>query len=209
MSKRRGAFDETATNVTVLPDPPTVSFPRRKDQLSQGPVAAQSIDPADNDATPDDQRPRSTQATTRASRTQSAARRARTNRYPDAAIAPDLAQRVRELAIAEKAVDPINCRSHGTIILQAIEAHAEAIQDAFRPQVPTTSTGLFNYTDTSVTRQRRRHGQVKPVKIVLSGVLKSDARKLDELVKVWGTGNRSALVETALRLYFDQLDAKN
>lgn len=207
MSKRRGAFDETATNVTVLPDPPAVSFPRRQDQLSQQPIGTQPAAMMESAATTSSERTRSAQATTRASRKQSA--RTRANRYPDAAIAPDLAQRVRELAIAEKAADPVNCRSHGTIILQAIEAHAEAIQDAFRPQVPTATSGLFSYTDASVARQRRRHGQVKPVKIVLSGVLKSDAQKLDDLVRVWGTGNRSALVETALRLYFNQLDAED
>ena len=192
--KRRGAFDASATNVTVLPEPPAPAFPTRDARPAPAP-AAPTTAPAPE---PEPRRERS-------GRQASTARRPRQNRYPDAAVAPELAQRLRELAIAEKAVDPVTARSHGTIVLQAIEQHADDLQQHFAPK-PAPAAGLFSYTDSSVARQRRRHGQVKPVKIVLAGILKSDAKKLDELVKLWGTGNRSALVEEALRMYFHALD---
>ncbi|SIS23353.1 hypothetical protein [Williamsia sterculiae] len=193
-SKRRGAFDVSATNVTVLPEPPAPKFPAR--QVPDIPEEAASAAPS----AATESRP-----TQRSGRQTAQPRRPRQHRYPDAAVAPELAQKLRELAIAEKAADPISARSHGTIVLQAIERNAEGLQQHFAPK-PTATSGLFAYTDNSVTRQRRRHGQVKPVKIVLAGILKSDAKKLDELVKLWGTGNRSALVEEALRMYFDDRD---
>lgn len=193
--KRRGAFDASATNISVLPEPPAPAFPTR-DARPATPVSAPAVPSVDPEARRE-----------RSARQASTPRRSRQNRYPDAAVAPELAQKLRELAIAEKAQDPVTARSHGTIVLQAIEQHADDLQQHFAPK-PAPAAGLFSYTDSTVARQRRRHGQVKPVKIVLAGILKSDAKKLDELVKLWGAGNRSALVEEALRMYFDALNPR-
>lgn len=129
-------------------------------------------------------------------------------RYPDAQVAPELAQHLRKIAAQEKSSNPETARPHGIIVLQAIEKHQDAIRAALSPS-RVSGGGLFTRIDPTspADARRRRHVSVKPERITLSGVIKSDAKKLNELARDWANGNRSALVEAALRIEFaEQLD---
>lgn len=208
-----GLFDEARDDEMVrdlAPVPPVTLAPRPAPRdRPLVPPAAPAV-PAAPAAYPDlQERTQSASAAPLKEPKEPAARSRRSGyRYPDAHVAPAVAARLREVANRERSVDPDAARPHGLIVLQAIERNQRQIEEALkRPHGKAASEGsLFSRVDprTPVSAQRRHHPVAdKPVRITLTGVIKADAKVIDDLARKWANGNRSMLVETALRLEFD------
>jgi hypothetical protein len=107
--------------------------------------------------------------------------------------------------IAEKKVRRGLARTMGTIVLDAIEAHAPRLATTWTSQQFAVGEGqLFERPSSNAVPRRRRHATA-PRTVVLSGVTAANGQRLDNLVQAWGAGTRSALVEQALRYEFGLL----
>jgi len=117
---------------------------------------------------------------------------------PEVALAPDVYRALRMLTLRERTTSPTTARSYGRVALDAIDTHAETLATYWKTP-PPPSVGLFR-RQSSDTPRRRRHEQA-PARVPLAGIIASDVGQLDQLVTDWGAGSRSALVESALRMY--------
>lgn len=125
------------------------------------------------------------------------------HRPPEVNLAAEVYDALYQLQIAEKKTRKGLARPMGTIVLDAIEKHADRLQRTWAATEETVGEGgLFVRPSTSAVPRRRRHA-VAPRTVVLSGVNPINGRKLDALVEAWGAGTRSALVEQALRYEFN------
>jgi hypothetical protein len=107
--------------------------------------------------------------------------------------------------LAEKKLRRGLARTMGTIVLDAIEAHAPRLATTWANQQAAVGEGqLFERPSSNAVPRRRRHAH-PPRTVVLSGVTASNAQRLDDLVQAWNAGTRSALVEQALRYAFELL----
>ncbi|HEY0399707.1 MAG TPA: hypothetical protein VGF00_15030 [Acidimicrobiia bacterium] len=202
-TRRRGVFDPAALGDLdeLLPASPGTGTP------TAPPPAAPTSPPAAPAArvAPDQPAVKAaeTRPTTPPRRTRAAAedRGSGRNRTAPAevALAPDVYQALRELTLRERAATPTTARSYGRVALDAVEAHATEL--ARHWAAPARATGSLFSRGTDVAR-RRRHAQA-PARVPLAGVVARDVDQLDKLATDWGAGSRSALVETALRLYLD------
>jgi hypothetical protein len=125
-------------------------------------------------------------------------------RPPEALLSSEVYDELYRVQIAEKKARRGLARPMGVIVLDAIEAHAGRLASTWANQ-PAASVGegqLFERPASTAVPRRRRH-VTAPRTVVLSGVTVANAQRLDDLVKFWDAGTRSALVEQALRYEFD------
>lgn len=125
-------------------------------------------------------------------------RRQASSSPPTVQIDSAVHKRLRRLTRSEGIKNPTTARTYAAVVLDAIEANVEALEQHWQPQ-SASSTGMFSRRK-STTVQRRRHID-PPMRIPLAGMNPDDLAVLDGLVVQWKAGSRSALVEEALRLY--------
>jgi hypothetical protein len=123
---------------------------------------------------------------------------------PTAEVAPSIHRLLRRLTTKEKTRDPISARTYAQVVLDAIEAHQEALSTHWTTPINAGADkggggGLFSRRPAAPAR-RRRHAE-PPARVPLTGLSPDDAQALDNLVDTWSAPSRSALVEQALRLY--------
>ena len=118
---------------------------------------------------------------------------------PEVSIDPDVYPALRRLTLNERRTDPTTARSYGMVVLDAIDQTADRLSEYWRsaPRVARTNS-LFSRSEPP--RRRRRHA-TPPARVPLAGVSTENAERLDDLAAEWHAGNRSILVEQALRLY--------
>lgn len=119
---------------------------------------------------------------------------------PEVALDPAVYTALRDLTLRERRTHPARARSYGQVVLDAIDQHADQLQQHWRETTGPRVGGLFRRIDQTFPTGRRRHS-TSPARVPLAGVIASDADLMDELARQWGAGSRSALVEKALRLY--------
>ncbi|UQX13530.1 hypothetical protein [Candidatus Mycobacterium methanotrophicum] len=121
---------------------------------------------------------------------------------PTAEVAPNIYRHLRRLTTKEKSRDPITARTYAQVVLDAIEAHQDALSTYWTTQdAAGGGGGLFSRRPAAPAR-RRRHAE-PPARVPLTGLNPTDAKVLDDLVGRWSAPSRSALVEQALRLYLE------
>lgn len=126
-------------------------------------------------------------------------------RPPEVLLSAEVYDELYRVQIAEKKVRRGLARTMGTIVLDAIEAHAARLETTWADQQSTVGEGqLFERPSSNAVPRRRRHVSA-PRTVVLSGVTAANGQRLDNLIHDWGAGTRSALVEQALRYEFGQL----
>jgi hypothetical protein len=126
-------------------------------------------------------------------------------RPPEVLLSSEVYDELYRVQIAEKKVRRGLARTMGTIVLDAIEAHAPELATTWSSQHFAVGEGqLFERPSSKAVPRRRRHASA-PRTVVLSGVTAANGQRLDNLVQAWGAGTRSALVEQALRYEFGQL----
>jgi hypothetical protein len=127
------------------------------------------------------------------------------SRPPEVLLSSEVYDELYRVQIAEKKVRRGLARTMGTIVMDAIEAHAPALATTWSSQHFAVGEGqLFERPSSKAVPRRRRHAST-PRTVVLSGVTAANGQRLDNLVQAWGAGTRSALVEQALRYEFGQL----
>ncbi|MDG4668005.1 hypothetical protein [Mycobacterium sp. 236(2023)] len=124
-------------------------------------------------------------------------------RPPEVLLSSEVYDELYRVQIAEKKVRRGLARTMGTIVLDAIEAHAAQLATTWTQQQPAAvgEGMLFERPSSNAVPRRRRHATA-PRTVVLSGVTPANAGRLDQLVTTWDAGTRSALVEQALRYEF-------
>lgn len=123
-------------------------------------------------------------------------------RPPEVSLSGEVYDALYSHQLAEKKTRRSLARTMGTIVLDAIQAHADRLQTAWVEEIDEVGEdSLFIRPASTVVPRRRRHA-VPPRSVVLSGVTAANATRLDALVETWGAGTRSALVEQALRFEF-------
>jgi hypothetical protein len=158
------------------------------------PLCAPAVEPA-ADTLGDQQRHLTTVTAAR----ESARRR---TRPPEVLLSSEVYDELYRVQIAEKKVRRGLARPMGTIVLDAIEAHATRLATTWSGEGSTVGEGqLFERPSSNAVPRRRRHATA-PRTVVLSGVTAGNGQRLDNLVQAWGAGTRSALVEQALRYEF-------
>ena len=126
-------------------------------------------------------------------------------RPPEVLLSSEVYDELYRVQIAEKKIRRGLARTMGTIVLDAIEAHAPELATTWSSQHFAVGEGqLFERPSSNAVPRRRRHASA-PRTVVLSGVTAANGQRLDNLVQAWGAGTRSALVEQALRYEFGQL----
>ncbi|MFB1298507.1 hypothetical protein ACAG24_023625 [Mycobacterium sp. pW049] len=126
-------------------------------------------------------------------------------RPPEVLLSSEVYDELYRVQIAEKKVRRGLARTMGTIVLDAIEAHASDLATTWAQQQFTVGEGqLFERPSSNAVPRRRRHA-TPPRTVVLAGVTATNALRLDDLVQAWNAGTRSALVEQALRYEFGLL----
>lgn len=126
-------------------------------------------------------------------------------RPPEVLLSAEVYDEFYRVQIAEKKVRRGLARTMGTIVLDAIEAHAGQLATTWTAQQYAVGEGqLFERPSSNAVPRRRRHATA-PRTVVLSGVTAANGERLDDLVETWGAGTRSALVEQALRYEFGLL----
>lgn len=126
-------------------------------------------------------------------------------RPPEVLLSAEVYDELYRVQIAEKKVRRGLARTMGTIVLDAIEAHAPRLATTWTSQQFAVGEGqLFERPSSNAVPRRRRHATA-PRTVVLSGVTAANGQRLDNLVQAWGAGTRSALVEQALRYEFGLL----
>jgi hypothetical protein len=130
---------------------------------------------------------------------------AKRTRPPEVLLSAEVYEELYRVQMAEKKVRRGLARPMGTIVLDAIEAHASALATTWSDERPSVGEGqLFERMSSNAVPRRRRHATA-PRTVVLSGVTAGNGQRLDDLVLTWGAGTRSALVEQALRYQFGLL----
>jgi hypothetical protein len=131
-------------------------------------------------------------------------------RPPEVLLSSEVYDELYKVVLAEKKVRRGLARPMGGIVLDAIEAHASRLATTWSNQQPATvgEGQLFARPSSNAVPRRRRHATA-PRTVVLSGVTPANAERLDDLVMVWDTGTRSALVEQALRYEFALLPTQD
>jgi hypothetical protein len=129
--------------------------------------------------------------------------RSRVVKPPEAEVPYAVYEKLRDIAAAEKADNPLAARPHGVIVMDAIERHAAVL--AVRWTAPTAAEpapgSLFiRTTPKHGSRHRTRTAPMHPV--TLGGVSPENRALIDSLALQWNAGSRAALVEEALRLEF-------
>lgn len=120
---------------------------------------------------------------------------------PEVSIAPDVYQALRRLTLNERRTDPTTARSYGTVVLDAIDQAADRLAGHWPATPPASRTNsLFSRSEPPRCRRRRRHA-TPPARVPLAGISADNAARLDDLAVAWRAGNRSILVEQALRFY--------
>ena len=128
-------------------------------------------------------------------------------RPPEVLLSSEVYDELYRVQIAEKKVRRGLARTMGTIVLDAIEAHATRLATTWTTERFAVGEGqLFERPSSNAVPRRRRHATA-PRTVVLSGVTAANGQRLDHLVQAWGAGTRSALVEQALRYEFGLLPA--
>ena len=128
-------------------------------------------------------------------------------RPPEVLLSSEVYDELYRVQIAEKKVCRGLARTMGTIVLDAIEAHASRLATTWTTERYAVGEGqLFERPSSNAVPRRRRHATA-PRTVVLSGVTAANGQRLDNLVQAWGAGTRSALVEQALRYEFGLLPA--
>lgn len=128
-------------------------------------------------------------------------------RPPEVLLSSEVYDELYRVQIAEKKVRRGLARTMGTIVLDAIEAHAPRLATTWTTERYAVGEGqLFERPSSNAVPRRRRHATA-PRTVVLSGVTAANGGRLDDLVQAWGAGTRSALVEQALRYEFGILPA--
>jgi len=128
-------------------------------------------------------------------------------RPPEVLLSSEVYDELYRVQIAEKKVRRGLARTMGTIVLDAIEAHATRLATTSTTERFAVGEGqLFERPSSNAVPRRRRHATA-PRTVVLSGVTAANGQRLDNLVQAWGAGTRSALVEQALRYEFGLLPA--
>lgn len=123
-------------------------------------------------------------------------------RPPEVLLSAEVYDELYRVQIAEKKVRRGLARTMGAIVLDAIEAHATRLATTWADQRFAVGEGqLFERPSSNAVPRRRRHAMA-PRTVVLSGVSAANGKRLDDLVKAWNAGTRSALVEQALRYEF-------
>jgi hypothetical protein len=126
-------------------------------------------------------------------------------RPPEVLLSSEVYDELYRVQIAEKKVRRGLARTMGTIVLDAIEAHAPRLATTWTTERFAVREGqLFERPSSNAVPRRRRHATA-PRTVVLSGVTAANGQRLDNLVQAWGAGTRSALVEQALRYEFGLL----
>lgn len=126
-------------------------------------------------------------------------------RPPEVLLSSEVYDELYRVQIAEKKVRRGLARTMGTIVLDAIEAHAPRLATTWTTERFAVGEGqLFERSSSNAVPRRRRHATA-PRTVVLSGVTAANGQRLDNLVQAWGAGTRSALVEQALRYEFSLL----
>jgi hypothetical protein len=126
-------------------------------------------------------------------------------RPPEVLLSAEVYEEFYRVLLAEKKLRRGLARTMGTIVLDAIEAHAPRLATTWANQQAAVGEGqLFERPSSNAVPRRRRHAH-PPRTVVLSGVTASNAQRLDDLVLAWNAGTRSALVEQALRYAFELL----
>lgn len=126
-------------------------------------------------------------------------------RPPEVLLSSEVYDELYRVQIAEKKVRRGLARTMGTIVLDAIEAHATRLATTWSTERYAVGEGqLFERPSSNAVPRRRRHATA-PRTVVLSGVTAANGQRLDNLVQAWGAGTRSALVEQALRYEFGLL----
>jgi hypothetical protein len=129
-------------------------------------------------------------------------------RPPEVLLSAEVYDELYRVQIGEKKLRRGLARPMGTIVLDAIEAHAPRLATTWSTLAPSTmgEGQLFERPSSNAVPRRRRH-VTAPRTVVLSGVSAANGQRLDNLVLAWGAGTRSALVEQALRYEFGLLGA--
>lgn len=128
-------------------------------------------------------------------------------RPPEVLLSSEVYDELYRVQNAEKKVRRGLARTMGTIVLDAIEAHATRLATTWTTERYAVGEGqLFERPSSNAVPRRRRHATA-PRTVVLSGVTAANGQRLDNLVQAWGAGTRSALVEQALRYEFGLLPA--
>ena len=131
----------------------------------------------------------------------------RRTRPPEVLLSSEVYDELYRVQIAEKKVRRGLARTMGTIVMDAIEAHATRLATTWSTERYAVGEGqLFERPSSNAVPRRRRHATA-PRTVVLSGVTAANGQRLDNLVQAWGAGTRSALVEQALRYEFGLLPA--
>jgi len=123
-------------------------------------------------------------------------------RPPEVSLSSEVYDELYRVQNAERKIRRGLARSMGTIVLDAIEAHAARLEQAWQVAPYAVGEGQIFERPSSMAVPRRRRHATAPRTVVLSGVTASNAALLDSLVQRWNAGTRSALVEQALRYEF-------
>ncbi|PJE02618.1 MAG: hypothetical protein CK429_34430 [Mycobacterium sp.] len=129
-------------------------------------------------------------------------------RPPEVLLSAEVYDELYRVQIGEKKLRRGLARPMGTIVMDAIEAHAPRLATTWSTVASSTmgEGQLFERPSSNAVPRRRRH-VTAPRTVVLSGVSAANGQRLDNLVLAWGAGTRSALVEQALRYEFGLLGA--
>lgn len=126
-------------------------------------------------------------------------------RPPEVLLSSEVYDELYRVQLAEKKARRGLARTMGTIVLDAIEAHSTRLATTWLSEQFAIGEGqLFERPSSNAVPRRRRHATA-PRTVVLSGVTAANGQRLDNLVRAWDAGTRSALVEQALRYEFDLL----
>lgn len=125
-------------------------------------------------------------------------------RPPDVSLSAEVYERLHQIAVDERRQLHTRGRPFGTIVMDALERHAERLAQAWTTQ-PANSSPLFVRPASTAVPKRRRHVQ-PPRTVPLSGIDATNTELLDKLAAEWGAVTRSALVEQALLFEFEWLD---
>jgi hypothetical protein len=107
-------------------------------------------------------------------------------RPPEVLLSSEVYDELYRVQIAEKKVRRGLARTMGTIVLDAVEAHAPRLATTWTTERYAVGEGqLFERPSSNAVPRRRRHATA-PRTVVLSGVTAANGQRLDNLVQAWG-----------------------
>lgn len=186
---------ELEIEVAAPPSAPAQTPKRRPASKLDPPSEHSTLSP-----TPVGDRTRSTASAVKRAPTPETARSLAPSSPPEVSIAPTVYQALRELTLRERRTDPSTSRPYGEVVLDAIDQSADLL--ALHWRAKPSSEGMTNslFSRPAPKQKRRRHA-TPPARVPLAGIAAGDVQRLDELASDWSAGNRSILVERALRYY--------